>query len=360
MARLIVVLVLVMGTASAQDFAPNKTLYFAAADTSSSQSLNVRLSYEPYEETWISFKKTYSRQYGNENEDQYRHEVFMRNVKTIEEHNHKFSAAKSTFWMGINQFTDMTLEEYRAYNKLSGKPSNNTKGTQLRCSPFLPPLNFKAPASVDWRSKGYVTPIKNQGQCGSCWAFSSTGSLEGQHFRATNQLVPLSEQQLVDCSGNYGNAGCNGGWMNNAFAYIKDVGGIMSESAYPYYAQQGQCRFYKPWVAASLSDCKDITKYKESDLLQAVASQGPVSVAIDATHPSFSTYSGGVYFEPQCDPSVQDHAVLVVGYGTTGGSDYWIVKNSWGESWGAQGYIFMARNRNNMCGIATDASFPVV
>ncbi|KAK7486624.1 hypothetical protein BaRGS_00022149 [Batillaria attramentaria] len=331
----------------------NTSRLFSPSDAFSAQSLNVKLSFEPYDETWSNFKKTYGRVYASADEESYRRQVFMDNVKKIEEHNHKFFTSTTTFWMGINQFTDMTLEEYRAYNKLrQRKPANSTTEARLNCKPFLPPLNFEVPKQVDWRTKGYVTPVKNQGQCGSCWAFSSTGSLEGQHFRAKGRLLSLSEQQLVDCSAQFGNKGCNGGWMDYAFQYIASIGGIEAESAYPYTAS--------PWVVAGVSGCRDITKYSESDLQRAVASQGPVSVAIDASHGSFSNYEGGIYYEPQCNPTVQDHAVLVVGYGSQGGQDYWIVKNSWGQEWGNEGYILMARNRNNMCGIATDASFPEV
>jgi len=206
--------------------------------------------------------------------------------------------------------------------------------------------------------KGAVTGVKNQGQCGSCWSFSATGSMEGVHFIKTGQLISLSEQNLVDCSTAQGNMGCNGGLMDQAFQYVIQNRGIDTEASYPYTATgPNACRFNRANVGATISNFHDIPSGSESALLNAVY-LNPTSVAIDASHQSFQFYNGGVYYEPACSSSQLDHGVLAVGYGTYQGAAFWQVKNSWGSSWGMNGYIMMSRNRNNNCGIATMASYP--
>jgi cathepsin L len=215
----------------------------------------------------------------------------------------------------------------------------------------------RLPNAVDWRKSGIVTPVKNQQQCGSCWAFSAVGSMEGQHAKKTGSLLSLSESQLVDCDQN--DYGCDGGWMDKAFEYaIKN--GMETETDYPYKPMDEKCNFTKLKVHASFSEYKDVIG-GEAALKKAVANVGPVSVAIDASNPDFQFYKEGVYYNPECSTTMLDHGVLVVGYGSTdNGTDYWVVKNSWGENWGNKGYIWMARNRNNSCGIATKPSYPIV
>jgi len=206
------------------------------------------------------------------------------------------------------------------------------------------------------RAKGAVTGIKNQGQCGSCWAFSATGSTEGAWFLKNNKLVSLSEQQLVDCSGAYGNYGCDGGLMDSAFQYIIANKGIDTEDSYPYTAADGDCAFNPATVGATLASFKDITSQSETALQSAITAR-PVSVAIDASQSSFQFYSSGTYYEPSCSPTQLDHGVLAVGFDTDGG--FYIVKNSWGTDWGMSGYIQMSLGKNNNCGIATMSSYPV-
>lgn len=304
------------------------------------------------EEQWEAWKIFYDKQYENSYEENYRKAIWRANLEKIVDYN----KAGHSFTLAMNQLGDLTPIEYKYLMLGARYPGNQTGG-----STFLPSSNVELPSTVDWRTEGYVTAVKNQGQCGSCWAFSSTGSLEGQHFKKTGYLVSLSEQNLVDCTRPYGNLGCRGGWMDNAFKYISANDGIDTEESYPYLArEQSYCYFQRSYVGATDTGFVDIPKGSEASLQSAVATVGPISVAIDASHVGFQFYNGGVYYDPSCSTTQLDHAVLVVGYGSYGGQDYWLVKNSWGASWGLQGYIMMARNRNNMCGIATTASYPLV
>jgi len=299
------------------------------------------------ETQFTSFVKQHEKKYTHD-EFFNRFNTFKTNMEKIRIHNN--SGAR--FTMGVNAFADMTWEEFHAT-----KLGYNAVDNQLLRSKNAQPLVASAPlaASVDWRTKGIVTPVKDQGQCGSCWAFSTTGSVEGAVAQKTKTLVSLSEQQLVDCSTPQGNLGCNGGLMDSAFQYIISNKGITSEASYPYKATgPNTCVKGKP-VASTITSFKDIPAGDEDSLLTAVAKQ-PVSVAIEADQESFQFYSGGV-MSAACGENL-DHGVLAVGYGTDAGTDYWIIKNSWGASWGESGYIRLERGINQ-CGLADAASYPV-
>jgi len=300
-------------------------------------------------EEWRLFKAVHNKQYASEAEEALRAHIYLDNRNKVQQHNAKYLAGEVSFSLGLNQFADMLTSEVTAQmNGYRMAKSNNV------VREFL---NISLPDEVDWREKGYVTPVKNQAQCGSCWAFSTTGSLEGQHFAKTGTLLSLSEQQLVDCSTD--NNGCNGGLMDRAFTYIQEKG-IEAEETYPYTAREGTCEYDASKVVATLKSFVDVARENEDALQEAVATVGPISVAIDASNYSFQLYDGGIYYESDCSSTKLDHGVLVVGYGSDSGEDYWIVKNSWGGNWGESGYIKMARNRSNNCGVATMASYPTV
>lgn len=309
------------------------------------------------DDEWRAFKTVYSKVYET-NVEALRRQIWENNVNYIQKHNLEADRGLHTYTLGMNEYGDMTSEEFVAV--MNGFSMNLTKSV---CSQYTPPMNVDLkdlPDSVDWRKEGYVTDVKNQGQCGSCWSFSATGSLEGQNFKKTGKLVSLSEKNLMDCSKPEGNKGCKGGLMDQAFDYVIKNQGIDTEESYPYKPRDGPCEFKKADIGATETSCMDIKMGSEDDLQAAVATVGPISVGIDASHASFQLYSGGVYSERRCSTKKLDHGVLVVGYGAERSKDYWLVKNSWGRSWGMEGYIMMSRNKENQCGIATQASFPTM
>ncbi|XP_059144914.1 procathepsin L-like [Physella acuta] len=305
---------------------------------------------------WSRFKTTYRKVYQNAREELMRRQIWETNMFFIKAHNDAYERGDFSYFLGENEYADMSNEEFVRTMNGYRFAERTTYSNLVHVAGNLQDL----PAEVDWRTKGYVTDVKNQGQCGSCWAFSTTGSLEGQHFKKTGNLTSLSEQNLVDCSQKQGNQGCNGGWMDQAFTYIKVNNGIDTETSYPYEAIDDTCRFQSANVGATDSGFVDVKSKDEGALQDAVANVGPISVAIDASHESFQLYKGGVYHSYLCSETALDHGVLAVGYGSDKGKDYWLVKNSWGTSWGDKGYIMMSRNRKNNCGIATSASYPTV
>ncbi|KAG8265836.1 hypothetical protein J6590_085391 [Homalodisca vitripennis] len=307
--------------------------------------------------TTTTIKVAHEREYDTPEEEENRKNIFLENLQFVREHNEKFENGEVTFDVEINKFSDLTTEEFVTMMNGYKRPVVHERTGDA----FDDSENVKLPKNVDWRKKGAVTEVKDQGFCGAGWAFSATGSLEGQQYLKSKKLVSLSEQNLMDCSNAEGNFGCLGGQMDFAFSYVQTNKGIDTEASYPYQGGSGNCRYNPKNKGATVTGYVDITTGSENDLQKAVATIGPISVAIDAQHTSFKHYKSGVYKNPDCSSTDVNHGVLAVGYSAAKkGGAYWLVKNSLGSNWGMNGYVMMARNHNNMCGIATMASYPKV
>lgn len=285
----------------------------------------------------------------------------LKNLENVYNHNNDES---KSYKLGINKFSHLSDQEFIEFLNIhpiirdpQAECSATSKSKNLRTKKRVPPR------SLDWRDSGVVTPVKNQGHCGSCWTFSSTGAIEAHFKKTTGVTLDLSEQQLIDCARSYDNHGCSGGLPSHAFEYIKAAGGIESESTYPYKAaDQPGCNFNKERAVAQVVSAFNITQGDEKELKEAVAFAGPVSITFQVVG-DFRSYSSGVYTSATCGNRPEDvnHAVLAVGYGhdEASGKDYWIVKNSWGPAWGDQGYFKIERGIN-MCGVAVCNSYPIV
>jgi cathepsin H len=330
--------------------------------------------------------------YATSAEGRLREEIFLANAATVQRHNQAYAQGATLFAMTLeNPFADWTAAEFAAAYLMD---SQNCSATHTSSGPLderlrgtFDDLTASAvlPTSVDWRTRGIVTPVKNQANCGSCWTFSTSGTLEAHTCLHQDQpggasldcthWTGLAEQQLLDCAGNYDNHGCNGGLPSHAYEYLKDAGGMATEDAYPYRGNDdGPCAVADgaSW-GAQVAEVYNITAFDEDDLVSAIARVGPVSIAYQVS-PDFRFYSHGVYdsynattHETMCRSGPQDvnHAVVAVGYGQTAATadqaavPYYIVRNSWSATWGMEGYFWMKRN-GNMCGVSDCASFPIV
>ncbi|KAM0961237.1 hypothetical protein ACFX13_020969 [Malus domestica] len=337
---LIVAILITLGTLASQ--ATSRTLYEA--------------SIAAKHEQWM---EKFGRVYQDSAEKERRFHIFKNNVEFVEKFN---SEGKKTYELGVNRFSDMTYEEFLSHHTGYKKPTESTSSADASFTYKNLSLT-DVPPSMDWREQGAVTPVKDQGRCGCCWAFSAVAAVEGITEIKTGKLISLSEQQLVSCDTS--NSGCNGGNMVKAFAYIQRNGGIASEANYPYQSSDGRSgtcdKNRANEAAAKITNYARVPRNSEADINKAVSMQ-PISVAIVASQ-AFQAYKGGLFTDDNCGTNL-NHAVTIIGYGTTeDDTPYWLIKNSWGTSWGENGYMKILRYADapeGVCGLAMDASYPIM
>jgi len=315
----------------------------------------------------------HNKKYATPDEENHRFGIVMKNLEMIMEHNILHTMGKTSYTMKMNAHGDLTFDAWRGQLSFLGSknPTSDPAHAGVHTAPLIRGIHSSV-TEVDWRTKNAVTPVKDQGQCGSCWSFASTGAMEGAHAIATGKLLSFSEEQLINCV-NGGQFTCDtGGDMVEAFKYVIGNGGIVLESQDPYTSTDGLTCKYKKYsgsgtdpYAASFSSYRTVAS-NDVDALKSAVIQQPVAIAIDASHQSFQFYSSGVYEDSACCTNCQqsdlDHGVLLVGFGTDpdSGKDYWLVKNSWNSGWGDNGYIKMIRDSEGSCGVPTYASYPIV
>ncbi|XP_013397972.1 cathepsin L isoform X2 [Lingula anatina] len=295
---------------------------------------------DQHKKMFLEFKQKFQKTYKDDLEEQYRFRIFHENMRVVDLLN-KNPDDSATY--GATKFADLSRDEFKQFLGLNTKLNKGNRNMKRAVIPKSSP-----PAAFDWRDHGAVTKVKNQGSCGSCWAFSTTGNIEGQWAIKKKALVPLSEQELVDCDKL--DEGCNGGLPSNAYEEIIRLGGLETETKYPYEGEDEKCAFVKSDAKIYINSSVNISK-DESEIAAWLAQNGPVSIGINAFAMQF--YFGGVShpWKIFCNPDSLDHGVLIVGYGTSSsGEPYWIVKNSWGESWGEKGYYLVYRG-DGTCGL---------
>jgi len=319
-------------------------LLFAFIALAASHTRNPTV-YKSFNEYILKYQKVYT----TIEEYNAKYEVFEKNYNAIVEIQALHQPEKSTFEYGMSPFMDLTPAQFKAqYLTLNVGHIHKLKFLNERN--VLAPKGNDAPAGHDWREHGAVSDVKDQGSCGSCWAFSSVGNVEGQYYLKTKTMVRFSEQQLVDCD--KVDLGCNGGMMEDAFKYYQQTG-VMAEADYAYTGSDDACKFDATKSKAKITGYKFAQSQNETEIAQMLFENGPLAVAINATPLQF--YFGGIYypwFSFSCDPAGLNHGVLIVGYGNDGSTDYWVVKNSWGSWWGESGYFRIIRG-TGCCGINT-------
>ncbi|XP_066578890.1 cathepsin K-like [Amia ocellicauda] len=322
--------------------------------------INVLTCLDPQlDSEWENWRIKFQKQ-GTRVGDVQRREIWEANYRAVEEHNQRFQEGNATYKMGMNQFGDLTPEEFLNLTQMTMSRPNTRSNNQLTGEELRKAASSLSVTSIDYRTLGYVTPVENQGSCGCCWAFSAAGALEAQWMNKTKQLIPLSKQQLMDCSGDFGNRGCNGGLPFVAYEYIQSIGGIQAEATYPYAMTKQVCAADKSKFVATVKGWMSLPSGNEQALEDALVTIGPVAITIDSTTPSFQFYQSGVFYDPQCTNWKQNHAMVVVGFGTEGTDNYWIIKNSWGTSWGENGYLLLAKDQGDECGVSQNGVIPLV
>uniref|UniRef100_A0A0N5A141 Cathepsin L-like n=1 Tax=Parastrongyloides trichosuri TaxID=131310 RepID=A0A0N5A141_PARTI len=300
---------------------------------------------------WKKFKKQFGKKYKNKTEEALHRMEFLNTKDLINKHNEMYKKGKSAFEMKINEISDFTLSKY---NYRRGLKFNRTRFiiNQDEDSRLLK-NNVTIPESIDWRKYNRVSPVQNQLDCGACWIFSGNGAMEAAYAKKSGKLYSFSVQQVADC---YGGKACNGGWMTTAFQYGK-LRGLEVTEDYPYVAKVRTCKYNQSKVVGRIKKWINLKK-DENNLKRVVGTIGPVSVGIDASLSTFQNYKNGIYDDPKCTTNI-DHAVLIIGYDTDPVfGDYWIVKNSWGTTWGINGY-FKIKRGVNQCGIAEAPTYPI-
>ncbi|XP_070073419.1 procathepsin L isoform X4 [Drosophila takahashii] len=307
-----------------------------------------------YKSEFEKFKNNNNRKYLRNNDEMRSFKAFEENYNFIEEHNQHYQEGQKSFRLKPNIFADMSTDGYlKGYLRLL--KSNVEESADNIAEIVGSPLMTNVPESLDWRSKGFITPSYNQQTCGSCYAFSIAESIEGQVFKRTGKVLSLSEQQIVDCSVSHGNQGCVGGSLRNTLIYLQSTGGIMRADDYKYVAKKGKCQFVPDLSVVNVTSWAILPVHDEQAIQAAVTHIGPVAISINATPKTFQLYSDGIYDDASCSSASVNHAMLVIGFG----KDYWILKNWWGARWGESGFMRI-RKGVNMCGIANYAAYAIV
>nr|CAD7423421.1 unnamed protein product [Timema monikensis] len=334
---------------------------------------------------WEAFKSNHNKKYTDEEEHDYRMRNFFNKLEYIEKHNDLHAKGEVDHKLSLNKFADHTKEE--VHSKYCGYKRGDLDTLEIKKVNYTLKSTNELPTNFDWRDYGYVTPVRDQGDCGACWAFSAMAVLESHILKKKRPVNHLSEQWLIDCSG----MNCTGGWMGSAFDYMMQKNAIVEDQFYQYTAVEDEaCRNFSNNVnTTSIRGFCMIEPYNETLLMHAVYTVGPICVALNGSPDDFHHYSEGtvqysrynstvaslvltdssqltsdsqnlgVYLSKDCDPDTMTHAATLCGFGTENGLDYWLLKNSWGTDWGEDGYIKLSR-KNNTCGVTNACSFPLI